>query len=151
MRMPSAVIVTGRMEHIEDDAGCEGARGMALMWCDIEHLARAQDVRDAGDRKFEGAAQQQGPLFVRVGVIGDDGTRSDVNSALGNVVRVKVAAEVARRDLTWRYGCEVKKPHGNSSWQAGLRADGGIGEVRRLGQSCHPPVAVSKCAEPTPL
>ena len=32
---------------------------------------------------------------MRVGVIGDDGPRSDVNSALGNVVRVKIAAEVA--------------------------------------------------------
>jgi len=54
---PSAVVVARRMEHIEDGAGCEGARGMALMWCDIKHLARPQDVRDAGDRKFEGAAK----------------------------------------------------------------------------------------------
>jgi hypothetical protein len=45
------------MEHIEDGAGCEGARRMALMWCDVQHLARAQDVRDAGDREFEGAAK----------------------------------------------------------------------------------------------
>jgi tRNA A-37 threonylcarbamoyl transferase component Bud32 len=112
------------MEHIEDGAGCEGARGMALMWCDIKHLARAQNVRDAGDRQFEGAAKKQGPLLMRVGVIGDDGTRSDVDSALGNVVRVKIAAEVARSDLTRRYGCEVKQSHGNSSRQAGLRRPG---------------------------
>jgi hypothetical protein len=43
-----------------------------------------------------------------MGVIGDDGTRSDVNSALGDAVRVKIAAEVARSDLTRGYGCEVK-------------------------------------------
>jgi hypothetical protein len=96
------------MEHVEHGAGCEGARRMALMWCDVKHLAWPQDVRDAGNRKFEGAAEQQGPLFVRVGMIGDDGTWSDVDSALGNVVRVKVAAEVAWSDLTRRYGCEVK-------------------------------------------
>jgi hypothetical protein len=72
------------MKHIEDDAGSQGAGGMALMRCDIKHLARLQNVGDAGDRKLEGAAQQQGPLLVRVRVIGDDGAQSNVNSALGS-------------------------------------------------------------------
>jgi hypothetical protein len=41
-------------------------------------------------------------------MIGDDGAGSDVHSALGNVVRVEVAAEVAWSDLTRRNGGEVK-------------------------------------------
>jgi catechol 2,3-dioxygenase-like lactoylglutathione lyase family enzyme len=97
------------MKHIEDDAGSKGAGGMALMGCDIKHLAGLQNPRDAGDRELEGAAQQQGPLLVRVGVIGDDGARSDVNSTLGNVVGVDIAAVVARSDLTRRDGGEVKE------------------------------------------
>jgi hypothetical protein len=96
------------MEHIEDGAGSKGARRMALVWCAIKHLARSQDLGDAGDRKLEGAAKEQGPLFVRVGMLGDDGAGSDVHSALGNVVRVEVAAEVAWSDLTRRNGGEVK-------------------------------------------
>jgi hypothetical protein len=96
------------MEHIEDDAGSKGARGMALMWGDMKQLAWLQDMRDAGDRKFEGAAKQQSPLLVRVGVIGNDGARSDVNPALGNMVRVEIATEVAWSDLTRCNGGEVK-------------------------------------------
>ena len=96
------------MEHIQDDAGCEGSRRMALMRPDIEHLARLHDVGDARDRKLEGAAQEQRPLLVPVGVIGDDGARSDVNSALGYMVRVDIAAEVARSDLPRRNGGEIK-------------------------------------------
>jgi hypothetical protein len=74
----------------------------------MKHLARLQNAGDAGDRKFEGAAQEQGPLLVRVGVIGDDRARSDVNSALGYMIRVDIAAEVARSDLTRCNGGEVK-------------------------------------------
>jgi hypothetical protein len=107
------------MEYIEDGAGSKGARGMALMWCDIKHLAWTQDVGDPGDREFEGAAKQQGPLLVRVGMIRDDGAGSDVDSALGNVVRVEIAAEVTRGDLTRRHSGEVKKSHRNSTQQAG--------------------------------
>ena len=84
------------MKHIEDDAGSEGARGMALMRCDMKHLARLQNVGDAGDRELEGAAQQQGPLLVRVRVIGDDGARSDVNPALGYMVGVDIAPKLFR-------------------------------------------------------
>ena len=97
------------MKHIEDDAGSKRARGMALMRCDMEHLARSQNMGDAGDRKFEGAAQQQGPLLVRVRVIRNDRARSDVNSALGYMVGVEIAAEVAGSDLTGRDGGEVKE------------------------------------------
>ena len=96
------------MKHIEDDAGSKGAGGMALMRCDIKHLAGLQNPRDARDRELEGAAQQQGPLLVPVGVIGDDGARSDVNSALGDMVRVDIAAEVARSDLPRLNGREVE-------------------------------------------
>jgi len=96
------------MKHIEDDAGSKGARGMALMGCDMEHLARSQNMGDAGDRKFEGAAQQQGPLLVRVRVIRDDRARSDVNPALGYMVGVEIAAEVARSHLTRGNGGEVE-------------------------------------------
>jgi hypothetical protein len=46
-----------------------GARGMALMGCDIKDLAG-----------------------LRVGVIGDDRVGSDVNAALSNMIRVDVAA-----------------------------------------------------------
>lgn len=53
----SAVIVARRMEHIEDGACCKGARGMALMWCDVKHLTWSQNVRDAGDRQREGATK----------------------------------------------------------------------------------------------
>jgi hypothetical protein len=74
------------MEYIEDDGSLKGTRRMALMRCDIEHLPRSQEVRDAGDRKFKGPGEQQGPLLVRMGVLGDDGARSDVNSALRNLV-----------------------------------------------------------------
>jgi hypothetical protein len=45
------------MEHVKDDAGSKGARGMALMGGDMKHLARLQDVGDPGDGKLEGAAQ----------------------------------------------------------------------------------------------
>ena len=96
------------MEHIEDDAGRKGAGGMALVGCDIEHLAGLQDVGDAGDGELEGAAQQQRPLLVRVGVIGDDGARSNVNSSLGDMVGVDIAAEVARSDLPRLNGREVE-------------------------------------------
>ena len=115
----STVVVARRMEHIEDSAGSKGPRGMALMRCDIQHLARSQDVGDAGDRKLEGAAQQQSPLLVRVGVIGDDGTGSDVDSALGDLVRVEIAAEVAWSDLTRRDGAEVKQSHADSTGAGG--------------------------------
>ena len=71
------------MEHIEDHGSLEGARRMALMRRDVEHLPRSQNVRDAGDRKFEGAGEQQGPLLVRMGVLGDDGARSNVALGLG--------------------------------------------------------------------
>jgi hypothetical protein len=108
VRQASAVVVAGRMEHIEDDAGSKGARGMALMWRDMKQLAWLQDKRDAGDREFEGAAKQQSPLLVRVGVIGDDRAGSDVNPALGNMVRVEIATEVPRSDLTRCNGGEVK-------------------------------------------
>jgi len=97
------------MKHIEDDAGSKGAGGMALMGCDIKHLAGLQDLGDAGDGELEGAAQQQGPLLVRVRVIGDDGARSDVNSSLGYMVGVDIAAEVAGGNLTRRDGDEVKE------------------------------------------
>ena len=79
------------------------------MRCDIEHLARSQNMGDAGDRELEGAAQQQGPLLVRVRVIGDDGARSDVNSSLGYMVGVDIAAEVAGGNLTRRDDDEVKE------------------------------------------
>ena len=55
--LPSAVVVAGWMEHVEDHAGGEGARGMALMGRDMKHLTRLQDVGDAGDGKLEGATQ----------------------------------------------------------------------------------------------
>ena len=97
------------MENVKDHAGGKGAGGMALMWGDMKHLARLQDVGDAGDRKLEGAAQQQGPLLVRVGVIGDDRAGSDVDPALGYLVGVDVAAEVAGGNLTRRDGDEVKE------------------------------------------
>jgi hypothetical protein len=45
---------------------------------------------------------------VQVGVIGDDGALSDVNSALGYMVRVDVAAEVTGNELTRRNGGEVE-------------------------------------------
>jgi hypothetical protein len=104
----SAVVLARGMEHVEDHAGSKGTGGMALMGCDVKHLARLQDVGDAGDGKLEGAAQQQGPLLVQVGVIGNDGARCDVDAALSNVVRVEVAAEVAGSDLAGRDGGEVK-------------------------------------------
>jgi hypothetical protein len=81
---------------------------MALMRCDVKHLARLQDVADPGDCKLEGAAQEQGPLLVPVRVIGDDCARSDVNSALGYMVGVEIAAEVARSDLPRCNGGEVE-------------------------------------------
>jgi hypothetical protein len=96
------------MEHVKDHARSKGASGMALMGGDMKHLARLQDVGDARDGKLEGAAQQERPLLVQMGVIGDDGARSDVNAALGNMVRVDVAAEVAGNNLTWCNGGEVK-------------------------------------------
>ncbi len=96
------------MEHVEDDGGSEGARGVALMWCDVKHVARLQDVGDAGDRELEGAAQEQRSLLVQVGMIGADGTGSDVNAALSNMVRVDVAAKVAWSDLTRCNGIEVE-------------------------------------------
>jgi len=96
------------MEHVKDHAGSKGARGMALMGCDIKDLARLQDVGDTRDCKLEGAAQQQGPLLLRVRVTGDDGARCDVYSALGYMARVDIAAEVARSDLTWCNGGEVE-------------------------------------------
>jgi hypothetical protein len=105
---PSAVVIARRVEHVEDGAGGKGAGGMALMGRDVEHLARSQYVGNTGDRQLEGAAQQQGPLLVRVGVVRDDRAGSDVDSALGNMVRVEVAAEVAGSDLTGRDGGEVE-------------------------------------------
>jgi len=92
------------MEHIEDHGSLQGARRMALMRSDIKHLPRSQDVGNAGDGKFEGAGEQQGPLLVWMGVLGDDRTGSDVNSALCDMVRVEIAAEVAWCDLTWHHG-----------------------------------------------
>jgi len=50
---------------------------------------------------------------VRMGVIGDDGVRGDVNSALRNMVRVNIAAEVAWSDLTRSNGGEIKESHGH--------------------------------------
>jgi hypothetical protein len=96
------------MEHIEDHTGSKGARGVALIGCDIKDLARLQDVGDTRDGKLEGAAQEQGPLLVPVRVIGDDCARSDVNSALGYMVGVEIAAEVARSDLPRRDGGEIE-------------------------------------------
>ena len=98
----------GWMKNVEHHAGGKGARGMALMRSDMKHLARLQDVDDAGDGKLEGAAQQQRPLLVQVGVIGDHGARCDVNPALRDVVRVDVAAEVAGSDLARGNGGEVE-------------------------------------------
>jgi hypothetical protein len=96
------------MEHVKHHAGSKGAGRMALMRCDIKDLARLQDVADARDCQLEGAAQQQGPLLVSVRVIGDNCARSDVNPALGYMVGVDIAAEVARSDLTRCNGGEVK-------------------------------------------
>jgi hypothetical protein len=96
------------MEHIEDNAGGEGAGGMALMGCDIQDMTRLQDVGGAGDGELERAAQQQGPLLVGVGVIGDDGARRNVHSALGDLVRVEIAAEVAGYHLTGCNGSKVE-------------------------------------------
>ena len=75
---------------------------MALMGGDMKHLPRLQAMGDAIDRELEGAAQQQGPLLVQVGVIGNDRARCDVDPALSDMVRVDVAAEVAGNDLTRR-------------------------------------------------
>ena len=80
------------MEHIKDHGSLQCACRMALMRRDIEYLPRSQNVRDPGDRKLEGAGEQQGPLLVRMGVLGDDVARSNVNSALRNMVRVEIAA-----------------------------------------------------------
>ena len=82
------------MEHIEDHAGSEGARGMPFVGCDIKELARLQDVGDTRDCELEGAAHKQRPLLVQVGVIGDDGARSDINAALSNMIGVDVAARL---------------------------------------------------------
>jgi hypothetical protein len=46
------------MEHVEDYAGREGARGVALMGRDMKHLTRLQGVGDAIDGKLEGTAQE---------------------------------------------------------------------------------------------
>ena len=70
--------------------------------------------RDTGDRQLEGAAEQQGPLLVRVGVIGDDGAGSDIDSALRDMVRVEIPAEVAGSDLARSHGCEVEESHGTA-------------------------------------
>ena len=40
----SAIVVPGRMEHIEDGARGKGARGVALVRRDVQDLARSQDV-----------------------------------------------------------------------------------------------------------
>jgi hypothetical protein len=96
------------MEHVEDHAGGESAGGMALVGRDIQNLARLEDVGGTGDGELEGPAQEQGPLLVRVGVVGDDGAGSDVHPTLGDLVRVEVAAEVAGRDLTGLNGGEVE-------------------------------------------
>jgi hypothetical protein len=45
------------MEHVKDHAGSKGARGVAFVGGDIEHLTRLQDLSDARDGKLEGAAQ----------------------------------------------------------------------------------------------
>ena len=45
------------MEHVKDDGGSKGARGMALGGGDMKHLAGLQDVGDPGDGKLEGATQ----------------------------------------------------------------------------------------------
>src|SRR5688500_8391721 len=105
------------MEHVQDHAGGEGARGVALMRRNMKHLPRLQAMGDAIDRELEGAAQQQGPLLVQMGVIGDDGARCDVDPALSDVVRVDVTPEVAGNDLTRRNGGEVEQPHESSPLQ----------------------------------
>src|SRR6476646_4604956 len=40
----SPVVVPGRMEHVEDGAGRQGARGVALVRRDVEDLARSEHV-----------------------------------------------------------------------------------------------------------
>ena len=74
------------MEHIEHDAGADCPGGMPLVGRDIEHLPRLKQVLNARDGKLEGAAEEQGPLLVRVGVIRDHGTRRDVHPALSYMV-----------------------------------------------------------------
>jgi len=96
------------MEHIEDDAGRNGPRGVALMWRDMEHLPRLHDMQDAGYRQLERAAQKQRPLLVGMGVIGDHGAGSNVDPALSNVVRMEVTAEIAGSDLTRSDGGELE-------------------------------------------
>jgi hypothetical protein len=95
------------MEYVEDDAGTKGASGVALMRCNMKHLPRLQNVGNARYRKLEGAAQEKGPLLVAVGVVGDDGTGGDVDPALGYMLRVDIAATVARSDFPRCNGSEV--------------------------------------------
>jgi hypothetical protein len=79
----------------------------------VKDLARLQDVRGTGDRQLEGAAEEQGPLLVGMRVLGDDGARSDIDSALRDLVGVHVASEIAGSDLTRSHGGEVEESHGN--------------------------------------
>jgi hypothetical protein len=46
-------------------------------------------------------------------VLGDDGARSDIDSALRDLVGVHVASEIAGSDLTRSHGGEVEESHGN--------------------------------------
>ena len=52
---------------------------------------------------------------MRMRVIGDDGAGCDVDSALRDLVRVDIAAEVAGSDLTRSNHVEVKESHGKLS------------------------------------
>jgi hypothetical protein len=54
---------------------------MPLVGRYVKDLPRLQDVRGTGDRQLEGAAEEQGPLLVGMRVLGDDGARSDIDSA----------------------------------------------------------------------
>jgi len=74
------------MEHVEHHTGRKGSGGMALVGGYIEDLARLKDVWDPSDRKLQGARQYQRPLLVRMGVIGNHSSGSDLNPALGNVL-----------------------------------------------------------------
>jgi hypothetical protein len=71
------------VEHVEDHAGRDRTRGMPLVGRYVKDLPRLQDVRGTGDRQLEGAAEEQGPLLVGMRVLGDDGARSDIDSAPG--------------------------------------------------------------------